>query len=78
MLYFQNEFFKRYENLLLMVWKSGVYMFSLSRQKQNCQASVIDLACQFFNGTDMKAFESSSALSQISINSLIWWSMMNS
>ena len=57
MLYFQNYLFKRSEHLFLSMWGSGVYMLSLSRSKQDFQASAIDLACRFFNGTAMVAFE---------------------
>ena len=35
-----------------------MYPLSLSWLNQDSQASVIDLACLFFNGTDMMAFES--------------------
>ena len=55
---FSECLLKSSKHLLSIMWRSGVYPFSLSRLKQYFQASAIDLSCQFFNGTDMMAFES--------------------
>ena len=60
MLYFRKDFFKRSKHSLLMMWRSGVYLLSLSQSNQFFQVSAIDLAYHFFCGIDMTALESQS------------------